>query len=92
MAQANPPALQSPPKHDIHKFRDITPKLGRDNWVSLKRQLLVTARDRGLYANITGTDPIPTAQSQLTAVAAGVTVTLAQLIDEWTERDNIAYN
>ena len=38
-----------PPKHDIHKFRDIKPKLGKDNWMSWKRELLATARDRGIH-------------------------------------------
>ena len=95
MAQPNPPVpiiQTAPPKHDIHKFRDITPKLSRDNWVSWKRQLLATARDRGLYATITGADILRTAQTQLVAAAAGATVTLAQLIDEWTDRNNTAYN
>ena len=35
-------------KHDIHKFRDIRLKLGCNNWVSWKRELLAMARDRGL--------------------------------------------
>ena len=41
-------------KHDIHKFWDIRAKLGKDNWISWKRELLATARDRSLYASITG--------------------------------------
>ena len=92
MAQANPPTPYSPPKHDIHKFWVITPKLGRDNWVSWKRQLLVTDRDIGLYANITGMDILPTAQTQLAAIAASVTIPLAQIIEEWTDCNNIAYD
>ena len=88
MTIPNPPApiIQTTPlKHDIHKFQDIIPNLGRDNWVSWKRQLLATARDRGLYATITGMDILPTAQTQLAAVAVGVKVTLTQLVDEWTD-------
>ena len=68
------------------------PKLGRDNQVFWKQQLSATARDRGLYANITGMDTLPTAQTQLAAIAARVTVTLAQLVDKWTDRNNTAYN
>ena len=49
------------PKHDIHKFRDIKLKLGHDNWISWKRELLATARDRGLYTNILNTDKKPLA-------------------------------
>ena len=68
-------------KHDIHKFQDIRPKLGKDNWISWKRELLTTARDHGLYATITGKDmllilPMPT----------------PQLSDKWNDRNNVAYN
>ena len=68
------------------------PKTGRDNWVSWKQQLLATARYRGLYTTINGMDILPTVQTQLVAAAMGATVTLAQLIDEWTDRNNTAYN
>ena len=95
MAQPNPPAtiMQiAHPKHDIHKFQDIMLKLGRDNRVSWKWQLLGAVRDRGLYATITGMDILPTAQTQLAAVTVGVKVTLTQLVDEWTDWNNAAYN
>ena len=84
------------PKHDIHKFQDIKLKLDQDNWVSWKREMLATARDRGLYATIIGTDLLPTTQNQTTAIVAGVTVVgtnpLAQLMDEWHDRNNATYN
>ena len=47
------------PKHDIHKFRNIKLKLGHNNWISWKRKLLATIRDRGLYTNILNTDKKP---------------------------------
>jgi hypothetical protein len=50
---------QSVPKHDIHKFREIRPKLGRDNWVSWKSELLAITCDRELYSIILGTDQHP---------------------------------
>ena len=74
----------SPPKHDIHKFHNIKPKLGCDNWISWKRELLVTSRDRGLYACIIRTDALPTAPS--------VTTPLVQLLEEWNDMNNTAYN
>ena len=84
MTQPNPTPtipMNLPAKHDIHKFRDIRPKLRKDNWISWKRELLATARDCGLYATITGRDtlsilPMPT----------------PQLTDEWNDRNNAAYN
>src|SRR3979490_3208936 len=72
------------PKHDIQKFRDIKPKLSRDNWSSWKREILATARERGLYAIILGTDTIPTTPSS--------TASFTQLMDEWHDRNNSAYN
>jgi hypothetical protein len=60
------------PKHDIHKFHDIRPKLERDNWVSWKRELLATARDRGLYAIITGTDKLLNEKDSNVTIASGV--------------------
>jgi hypothetical protein len=36
-------------QHNVHKFRDIKLKLNDNNWMSWKRELLGTARDRGLY-------------------------------------------
>lgn len=86
----------SHPKHDIHKFRDIKPKLGRDNWVSWKRELLAMARDRGLYSTILGTDILPSPTNQTVIMTnniphVGITP-LSQLVDEWNDRNNVAYN
>ena len=48
------------PKHDIHKFHDIKPKLRcDDNWISWKRELLATMRGQGLYTNMMNTDKLP---------------------------------
>ena len=86
----------SHPKHDIHKFRDIKPKLGRDNWLSWKRELLATARDRGLYATILGTDPLPSTGNQIITISNDIphvgSIPLSQLKDEWYDRNNVAYN
>jgi gag-polypeptide of LTR copia-type len=90
------PTTTSHPKHDIHKFRDIKPKLRRENWVSWKCELLATARDRGLYATVLGTDLIPVATSSSITTTASIayigTISLTQLIDEWNDRNNTAYN
>ena len=84
------------PKHDIHKFRDIRPKLGRDNWVSWKRELLATARDRGLYAVIIGTDTLPDEKNSRITITEGIKyigdVPLTEMIEEWHDRNNAAYN
>ena len=84
------------PKHDIHKFRDIKPKLSCDNWISWKRELLATARDRGLYTNILNTYKKPlTTDPQITMtnnIAHINSVPLTQLIDKWTDRNDSAYN
>ena len=89
-------AQVSHPKHDIHKFRDIKPKLGRDNWVSWKRELLATARDRGLYATILGTDPLPSRSDPNFKIVDNIPciqgTPLSQLTDEWYDRNNTAYN
>ena len=86
----------SPPKHDIHKFRDVKPRLGRDNWTSWKRELLATARDRGLYGIITGTDLIPRETSPTATVTDDIVyigmIPLTLLVDEWNDRNNSAYN
>ena len=83
-------------KHNIHKFHDIKPKLGRDNWISWKRELLATTRDRGLYTNILNTDKKPlVTDPQITMtnnIAHINSIPLTQLIDEWTNRKNSAYN
>ena len=84
------------PKHDIHKFRDIKPKLGHDNWISWKRELLATARDRGLYTNILNTDKKPLATDPRITMTNNIahinSVPLTQLVDEWTDRNDSAYN
>ena len=86
----------SPPKHNIHKFRDIKPRLRRDNWTSWKRELLATARDRGLYSIITGTDLIPRETSPSAVTTDDViyigSIPLTRLIDEWNDKNNSAYN
>jgi gag-polypeptide of LTR copia-type len=88
--------MQSPPKHDIHKFREIRPKLSRDNWVSWKRELHATARDRGLYSIILGTDKLPNEKDSNAAIASGVQhvgdVPLMQKIEKWHDQNNAAYN
>ena len=72
------------PKHNIHKFHDIKPKLSHDNWVSWKQELLATARDRGLYTTIIGTDTLPTTTSPNITIVGTVphigTTPLTQLI------------
>ena len=74
----------SDPKHYIHKFQDIKPKLGRDNWTSWKREILATVRERGIYAVINGMHIIPNTPNSMTS--------LTQLMDEWNNRNNSAYN
>ena len=84
------------PKHDVHKFCDIKPKLGRDNWISWKRELLATARDRGLYSTILGSDTLPSPDNQTITMTDNIphigTIPLSQLVDEWNDRNNVAYN
>jgi hypothetical protein len=95
MAQA---IIQSPshPKHDIHKFRDIKPKLECDNWTLWKQELLATARDQGLYTTIINTHRVPTPTSPNVIMTSGVThigsTPLDQLIAEWTDQNDTAYN
>ena len=95
MANAMPLPL-SHPKHDIHKFRDVKPRLRRDNWTSWKRKLLAMARDRGLYSIITGTDLIPRNTNPAATVTDDVTyigaTPLAQLINKWNNRNNTTHN
>lgn len=68
MAQITPTPA-SHPKHDIHKFQDVHPKLSKTNWVSWKYELLGTSRDRGIYATITGVKTLPlTSRIQSTGV------------------------
>jgi gag-polypeptide of LTR copia-type len=97
MAQVTPTTTTTThPKHNIHKFRDIKPRLGRENWVSWKCELLATARDRGLYATVLRTDLIPVTTNPSVIMSAGIAymgaIRLAQLIDEWNDRNNTAYN
>ena len=84
------------PKHNIHKFWDIKPKLGRDNWVSWKCELLAMARDRGLYTTILGTDILPTHSDPNFTTINDIPhigkIPLLQLVDEWHDRNNTAYN
>ena len=84
--------ITSPPKHDIHKFWNIKPRLRQDNWTSWKRELLATARDRGLYSIITGTDLIPRETSPFTITTDDVTyigtIPLTWLINEWNNKNN----
>ena len=77
-------------KHDIHKFRDIRPKLGKDNWISWKRELLATARDRSLHGMIIRRDIMPTELNALSITTRNTPI--AQLINKWDDRNNIAYN
>ena len=84
------------PKHNIYKFRDIKPKLRHNNWILWKHEVLPTARDRGLYATILGTDPLPhTSSPNVTKVGAILHIgstPLTQLIDEWNNRNNVSYS
>ena len=88
--------LISHPKYDIHKFRDIHPKLSKTNWVSWKQELLATARDRGLYAIITGAHTLPSISRLNTTIVEGVEFVgpthLAHLNDAWHNQNNAAYN
>ena len=84
------------PKHDVHKFQDLKPKLGRDNWLSWKRELLATVRDHSLYSTILGTDILPTLANQTIIMTNDIphigTMPLSLLITEWIDRNNVAYN
>ena len=88
--------MAQPPKHNVHKFRDIRPKLSRDNWISWKRDILTTAHDRGLYGTILGTDLLPTVQDITSTTPEGIqhirNISLAQGVEEWHDRNNTAYN
>ena len=84
------------PKHDVHKFRDLKPKLGRDNWLSWKRELLAMVRDRGLYSTILSTDILPTITNQTITMTNDIphvgTMPLSLLIAEWNDHNNVTYN
>ena len=72
------------PKLNIHKFQDIKPKLDRDSWSSWNREILATVREGGIYAVINGTDITCNTPNSMTS--------LTQLMDEWHDRNNFAYN
>ena len=84
------------PKHDIHKFQDIKPKLGCDNWVSWKHELLTMACDRGLYTIILRTDILPSHSDPNFTTINDIPhigkIPLSQFIDKWHNRNNTAYN
>ena len=90
--------MSTPPKHNIHKFREISPRLGRDNWVSCKRELLATMRDRGFHRLITAQEPFSTTTNIRTHIVGGIEVSIAgnvpltQLEEEWHDKNNAAYN
>ena len=88
--------MAQPQKQDVQKYRDIRPKLSRDNWVSWKRELLTTAWDRGLYNIILGTDinlnNITIGRASIGGVDHIGGVSINQLIEEWNDRNNAAYN
>ena len=72
-------------------------KLTKDNWMSWKREMMTTARDRGLYDIITGMDKLPVMTNKFITVAtAGVSMVgntpLLQLQEEWSDRNNAAYS
>ncbi|KAF8588364.1 hypothetical protein K439DRAFT_1613618 [Ramaria rubella] len=85
------------PKHDIHKFRDIKPRLGSENWITWKCDLLTMARDRGLYRMIFGMDFYPvvntaTIQAGGQIYTATGNTSVLKLEAEWDDRNNAAYN
>ena len=84
----------SHPRHDIRKFRDIKPKLERDNWVTWKRELLAVARERGLLDTILGIDLPPTKPEDETIEpkTPADTPPFTQLNDEWNDRNTTSYN
>src|SRR5215469_8949768 len=93
-------------RHHVHKFRDIRPKLNNDNWVSWKRELLATARDRGLYRIIVGQEPKPVPEAAPSAPTAApetgpsthvpsaqvVIAPTAEVTKAWAEKNDTAYN
>ena len=93
-------------RHHVHKFRDIRPKLNNDNWVSWKRELLATARDRGLYRIIVGQEPKPVPEAAPSASTAApetgpsthvpsaqvVIAPTAEVTKAWAEKNDTAYN
>ena len=85
-----------PPKHDVHKHREITPKLGRDNWVLWKREIFATAKLRGIYETIIGTDIMPSdtvvPAKSTDSSSPPISTSHAQLVSEWKDRNNVSYN
>ena len=96
MAQVTTTTTTPHPKHNIHKFWDIKPKLSCDNWVSWKCELLAMAHDWGLYTTILGTDILLTHSDPNFTTINDIPhigkIPLLQLIDEWHDRNNTAYN
>jgi hypothetical protein len=96
MAQQTPYMVAHHPKHDIHKFRDIKPKLTKENWTSWKRELMAMARDRGLFEIITGKEEYLMNMNKIVTIVNGVetvgSIPLSQLQDELKDRNNIAYS
>ena len=84
------------PKHNVHKFQDLKPKLGRDNWLSWKRELLAMVRDCSLYSTILDTDILPTLTNQTILMTNDIphigTTLLSLLIAEWNNHNNVTYN
>jgi len=84
------------PKHNIYKFRDIKPKLRHNNWILWKHEVLPTARDRGLYATILGTDLLPLMSNPNVTTVGTIphisSTPLTHLIDEWKDRNNVSYS
>jgi gag-polypeptide of LTR copia-type len=84
------------PKHDIHKFRDIKPKLAKENWILWKRELMMMVRDRGLFDIITGKDEYLRNTNKVVTIVNGVkmvvNVPLSQLQDKWKDRINVTYS
>ena len=85
-----------PPKHDVHKHREITPKLGCDNWVLWKREIFATAKLRGIYETIIGTDIMPSEISEpaksTDTSSPSIPTSHARLISMWKDRNNVSYN
>ena len=84
------------PKYDIYKFCDLKPKLGHDNWISWKRELLAMVRDQGLYSSILGTDIFPITTNETITMTNNIahvgTTPLSDPKEEWHDHNNTAYN
>ena len=65
--------------------------------MSWKREMLATARDRGVYDIISSTDKLPdTTNRVVTVTTAGISIIgntpLSQLQEEWSNRNNAEYS